>query len=117
MPPNGADISAVTDTYAGSGNDRLCYNAETKRMGTITFGAAATNCSMRGSFDGSSLRPDGDERCQVPVAIEGNRITLINQGGPDCAYYCGPGASLEGKTFARMDRPEPVTDLGGDPLC
>jgi hypothetical protein len=114
---NASARAAATATYAGTDKDRLCYNAESKRMAMITYGSAANNCTMRGSFDGSSLRPEGDDKCQVPVAIEGNRITLINEGGPACTYYCGSGASYAGKTFARMDRPEPVTDIAGDPLC
>lgn len=113
-----APIAAtLTGVYGGSGRDRLCYNADSKRMGMITYGPKETNCAIRGSFDGSSLRPDGDTKCQVPVAIEGNRITLINEGGSECAYYCGPDASFAGKTFDRMDNQPPVTDIAGDPLC
>ncbi|WP_338504615.1 hypothetical protein V6R86_11325 [Sphingomonas kaistensis] len=117
--PNAVDapVAAMTGVYAGTGRDRLCYNADSKRMGMITFGAAETNCAIRGSFDGSSVKPDGDTKCQVPVAIEGNRITLINQGGAECAYYCGPNASYAGKTFDRMDNQPPATDIAGDPLC
>jgi hypothetical protein len=114
---NAPVAAAVTSVYVGSGRDRLCYNADSKRMGVITYGAAETNCAIRGSFDGSSLKPDGDTKCQVPVAIEGNRITLINQGNAECAYYCGPDASYAGKTFDRMDNQPPVTDIAGDLLC
>jgi hypothetical protein len=109
--------AGVLTVYAGSGRDRLCYNSETKRMSVIAFGPSQTNCTMRGSFDGNSLRPDGDGKCQVPVAIEEGQITLIDDGGQSCAYYCGPGASYAGKTFVRMDKPDQVADLAGDPLC
>ena len=35
---------------------------------------------------------------------------------PACSYYCGPGASMAGKSFNRRHGRDAV-DLAGDPLC
>jgi hypothetical protein len=86
----------------------------------ITYAASGdSNCTVRGSFSAGSdsrIKPNGDERCAIDVAVDGDRVTL-NGGGEACAYYCGPGASPEAKTFVRMDNPDEVKDFAGDPLC
>jgi hypothetical protein len=115
--PAGTD---ALDAYAGAGRDRLCLAPNGGTAGLITFAATGdSNCSIRGTFGGAQdarIKPNGDEACAVPVRVEGARVTL-GQPSAACAYYCGPGASLAGKTFDRMDNPAQVTDLGGDPLC
>lgn len=104
--------------FAGQGRDRLCLKQGEERAGFITYAATGdANCSVRGTTgEAGSIRPDGDTACTIPFTRDGDRITL-RDGGPACAYYCGPGASLAGKTFARMDKMETVTDFVGDPLC
>jgi len=75
------------------------------------------NCSFRGAISNpQSIRPDGDATCAILFNRDGDTVTLLT-GDKSCAYYCGPGASLEGRTFTRMAKPEPVTDLARDPLC
>lgn len=116
-PVQAPETSAVT-AFAGTGRDRLCLKEEEGRAAFITYAAQGdTNCSVRGSAsDGPAIRPDGDTSCAIPFDRQGDRITL-GAGGEACAYYCGPGASFEGKSFVRMDKAEPVTDIAGDPLC
>lgn len=82
----------------------------------ISYGEGDSNCLMRGRIEGGALIPNGDQSCRIPLTLEGGKITI---GTPpaSCAYYCGPGASLAGKTFTRMAKPEPLTDIAGDPLC
>ena len=104
--------------YAAQGRDRLCLSAAPGgQAGIITFAATGdNNCSLRGSWTAAAIRPAGDSACAIPIDRQGDTVTF-GTPGPACAYYCGPGASLEGKTFVRMDRPAPVADIGGDPLC
>ncbi|GAA4039791.1 hypothetical protein GCM10022281_20820 [Sphingomonas rosea] len=113
----GGEAGAIT-VFAGAGRDRLCLKEEGKRVGLITFAKSGdANCSIRGSDTGpQAIRPDGDVKCAILYNRQGDTVTLLT-GNNACAYYCGPGASLEGKTFVRMDKPDQVTDLGGDPLC
>ena len=107
--------------YAAQGRDRLCLSAKAgEQAGLITFAATGdANCSLRGSWtDGASaaIRPAGDPACTIPIESEGDVVTL-GRPTPGCGYYCGPGATFEGKTFVRMDKPAPVTDFAGDPIC
>ena len=104
--------------WRGEGCDRLCQRPNEKRVGLITYAANGNaNCSMRGSLSQTGfLTPDGDERCMVRLQSRGDTIKLTEVGAA-CAYYCGPGASLENKAFRRMAGPEPANDFGGDPLC
>jgi hypothetical protein len=117
-PPAATTADGATLVFAGEGRDRLCLKEGEQRAGVITYAASGdNNCSVRGAAAGSGeIRPDGDSSCVIPLRREGDRITL-GVAGPACAYYCGPGASLSGKTFARMDRADAVTDLAGEPLC
>lgn len=128
-PANEIDNAARTEgaaaeeiiVYASGPRDRLCLSARAGGVaGVIAFAPTDdSNCSIRGTWsDGASaaLRPQGDEKCVIPLEREGDIVTL-GEGGPACAYYCGPSATLAGKTFVRMDNPAPVTDIAGDPLC
>lgn len=104
-------------TFKGAARDRLCLLESDGRMGLISFaGTGQANCTVKGRLGDSTLQPDGDESCRITIDRKGDSITIAS-AGPGCAYYCGPGAALEGKTFIRMERPDPVTDLAGDPLC
>lgn len=112
--PAPVDIGA----FAGEGRDRLCLKSGTAEGGVITYAAQGdTNCSLRfGTANPERLEAANDPSCTIPLSRNGDRLTL-GQPSAGCAYYCGPGASLEGKSFVRMDKAEPVTDLAGDPLC
>ena len=103
-------------SYAGSGRDRLCIGGPNADAGVVAYGEGDSNCLVRGRIENGALIPNGDQGCRLPVSEDGDRMTF----GPlpeSCAYYCGPGASLAGKTFTRMEKPEPASDLAGDPLC
>ena len=41
----------------------------------------------------------------------------IGEAAADCAYYCGPGASISGKAFTENASASPAVDFAGDPLC
>jgi hypothetical protein len=118
-------VEGASSSYAGAGRDRMCLISGRPDGGLITFAATGdANCSLRfttsyksGSTSTGTLAAANDPSCTIPFTrATGGKFAL---GAPSaaCAYYCGPGASLEGKTFARMDSPEPVTDIAGDPLC
>ena len=106
--------------HAGQGRDRLCLAEEGGRASFITYAeGSSANCMVRGRWSPGgpqAITPDGDASCTIPFNRDDRSVTLLG-GGPGCAYYCGPGASFTGKSFVRMDKPEPVSDLGGDPLC
>ncbi|MCA1652694.1 MAG: hypothetical protein ABR588_04485 [Sphingomicrobium sp.] len=91
------------------------------RAGIITYAADdQANCSMAGrleqSSDGFALVPNGDSACRVGLAIEGDSVRTTSVPAT-CAYYCGKGATLSGKTFKRDQKASPATDLAGDRLC
>jgi hypothetical protein len=102
----------------------LCLKDGETSGGLITFASGTdANCSLRfdarkaeGSAEAGTLAAQNDPTCTMKFTQSQGRLQLSTPS-PACAYYCGPGASLEGKTFVRMDKPAPVTDLGGDPLC
>lgn len=64
----------------------------------------------------NEIVPNGNDACRVRIEDSGTGALRLQSNG-QCAYYCGPGASLEGKTFTRMEKAEQVTDIAGDPLC
>ena len=108
-----------TVVFRSGARDRLCL--KDGQVAVVSYAQAGNaNCTVRGTLDTSAaeavIRPDGDTSCAIPMTRTGDRATL-GAAGPACAYYCGPGASLEGKSFDRAPTPEPVTDVAGDPLC
>jgi|SRR5687768_102551 hypothetical protein len=117
-----AEPSLSTGTFVGSGRDRLCIAGEpgNYRAGLIAFGEGDVNCSASGRIGMQAgqftLIPRGEGTCQIPLVIEGNSVR-IGEAPPACAYYCGPGASLAGKTYNRSDTGTAAVDLAGDPLC
>lgn len=116
--PLGNDLQV----FAGAGKDRLCVAGVAAPAAVITYAAdGQANCSARGRIDGQQGKlffvPQEDTSCRVELRREGADRLTLGAPTPGCAYYCGPGASLEGKSFQRMAEPEPVTDLAGDPLC
>jgi len=122
-PDNSADFAGI---YGSGSRDRLCLKKEGEdfRVGVIAYGNGNTNCSFRGTgtyIEGTvgellSIHPAGDSQCEYYVELFQPELTL-RPNGPACDYYCGPGASLEHKSFKRLDKREPVTDFAGDPLC
>ena len=115
--PASPEMSAV-EVYASGPRDRLCLKPGEQRVGVITYAASGDgNCALRGTVTGTNLiKPDGDGSCAILFERNGDRIVLKG-GGYSCRYYCGPGASLEGKSFSKVDGEAAATDLAGDPLC
>ncbi|WP_426267555.1 hypothetical protein [Sphingomonas sp. LHG3443-2] len=118
--PGARPESGAVTIYAGSGRDRLCLAEQGGTASFVTYAPSGdANCTVQGTWSPSgpsAIKPNEDPSCSIIFNREGQSVRLL-AGGPGCAYYCGPGASFEGKTFVRMDKPEPVTDLAGDPLC
>ena len=106
----------------GEGRDRLCIAGEAGnyRGGLIAFGAGEVNCSASGKIESEngqiSLLPRGEGGCRIPISIEGD-TARIGEIPAACSYYCGPGASMAGKSFNRSGAGATATDLAGDPLC
>ena len=117
--PQAPDPKIEEVTYAGNGRDRLCMEGD--RAGFITYGEGDANCSAHGRIDRTggqrlAIIPDGDQDCRIEANEDAGAIRL---GGVTaaCAYYCGPGASFEGKAFTKRATPSPALDFAGDPLC
>ena len=108
--------AAANASFAGAGRDRLCIAASNAAAAVVSYGEGDNSCLVRGQIESGALIPHGDESCRIPVTKAGDKLTF---GTPPatCAFYCGPGASLAGKTFTRMAKAEPVSDIAGDPLC
>lgn len=112
----------TTGTFAGDGRDRLCLAGEPGqyRSGLIAYGPGNVNCSAAGRLEGSGtgwvLVPKGEGECRIPLVIEENAVR-VGQASAACAYYCGPGAAMTGKTYNRTDMGAKAVDLAGDPLC
>jgi len=104
-------------TFAGIGRDRLCLSGPNADAAVLVFGEGDRNCLVRGRLEGGVLVPNGDTACRIPVTRQSDSQVVIGTPPPSCAYYCGPGASLAGKTFNRTAKPEPLSDIGGDALC
>ena len=115
--------------FAGEGRDALCIAGEAgnQRAGFITFGSGDANCSARGKLvaegNGFALVPKGEGDCRIPVTQTEAGMTIGRPPG-SCSYYCGPGVTLEGKSFRRVSPGDaaaaannPMVDFGGDPLC
>ena len=109
-------------TFAGEGRDRLCIAGEpgAYRAGLIGYGQGDINCSASGRLEQAddqwALVPTGEGECRIPLEIEDN-VIRVGQPPAVCAYYCGPGANLGGKTYNRSDMGAKAVDLVGDPLC
>lgn len=117
-----AEPSLQPGTFAGQGRDRLCIAGEAAslRAGLIVYGTGDVNCSASGSLQpagqGWVLVPKGEGACRIPIEVEGNTIRT-GQPPAACSYYCGPGATMAGKSFNRADMEAKAVDLAGDPLC
>ena len=120
--PQAAAPPVVAGIYAGGGRDALCVAdaADGSQAGFITYGPDNANCSASGRLVAAGaawqLVPAGEGECRIPVSFGDGTVTLGAQSAA-CAYYCGPGASLAGKTFATAQKPPAAVDLAGDPLC
>jgi hypothetical protein len=116
-----APAPAESDTvvFASGTRDRLCLKRSTGRAAFITFAPTGdANCTVSGRSDiaARTIVPEGDDRCRIPLSDNGESVAL-GDGGPACAYYCGPSASFARKTFRRTPGAPPPTDIAGDPLC
>jgi hypothetical protein len=110
-------------TFAGAGKDRLCIAGagETLRAGLIAYAAhGAANCSVAGKLEqdgtGWTVTPRGDGDCRIGLTIAEDELSIANVPA-SCSYYCGPGASLAGKSFTRVSEASPAADLAGEALC
>ena len=112
----------LAGSYSGQGRDRLCIAGEDEalRAGVIAYGAGDMNCSAAGRLERSDtgfvLLPSGDSECRIPLAVDGGAVT-IGDVPATCSYYCAPGATLSGKSFAKDSATTAGTDFAGDPLC
>jgi len=117
-----AEPGLTAGMFAGEGRDRLCIAGEAGalRAGLIAYGTGDVNCSASGSLQragqGWALIPRGEGDCRIPLVIDGNSVR-IGQPPAACDYYCGPGATIAGKTYQRADMGAQAVDLAGDPLC
>jgi len=117
-----AEPSLTTGTFAGEGRDRLCIAGEpgNYRAGLIAYGEGNVNCSASGHLEKTeadwALVPRGEGDCRIPLSIDGN-IVRIGEVPAACAYYCGPGAAIAGKSYNRSDMGGKAVDLAGDALC
>ena len=117
-----AQPSLATGTFAGEGRDRLCIAGKpgAYRAGLIAYGEGNANCSAAGRLKQSGAKwvlvPRGEGDCRIPLEVDGNSAR-IGQPPAACSYYCGPGASLAGKSYNRADMGAKATDFAGDPLC
>lgn len=115
-------LGTALQTFRGAGKDRLCIGGASAPAAIVTYAPnGRANCSASGRIEseGSKLffLPREDRSCRIEIRREGDNRLILTGATASCAYYCGPGASLQNKTFDRMDNPEPVTDIAGDPLC
>jgi hypothetical protein len=112
----------ATGTYAGGGRDALCVAGQggARRGGFVVYGADDANCSASGRIEqvgaAWNLIPAGDLDCKIALSVNAGRVSL-GPRAPACAYYCGPDASWDGKSFGPVAQGKPVTDLAGEPLC
>jgi hypothetical protein len=110
--------------FTANQRDALCIfgGNGVQRAGFITYGANDANCSARGKIVAAGngrwqLHPDGDAECGIQLVVTKDGIAL-GPASRSCAYYCPPGLSFAGKTFARIGTgAKPATDLAGDALC
>ncbi len=117
-----APPGAPTGAFAGTGRNALCIAGEAgaQRAGLIVYGEGDMNCSASGKLEDAgealALVPSGESECRIPLTVAGEMVT-IGAVPVACAYYCAPGARLEGQAFKHSPEARPVTDFGGDPLC
>jgi len=114
--------SMATGNFAGEGRDRFCIAGEpgNYRGGLIAFASGDVNCSASGRIEMQgtqvTLVPRGEGGCRIPISIEGNAVRIGEVPGA-CSYYCGPGATMAGKSFNRANAGATAADLAGEPLC
>ena len=119
-----AQRQAGTGTFAGEGRDRYCIkrSGDDWRVGIVTYGPGNMNCTLKGKVvealnHDSLVEATGDKACRFQVTAEGDSLRLPQKLPAACDYYCGPGASLSGKTFKLDPSASPTVDFAGDPLC
>ena len=95
--------------YFGAGRDALCVmnKAAPQHFTFIAFaGHGDSNCAAEGeiehSANGWALVPAGEGGCRIPLRVDGDSIA-IGAVPAACAYYCGPGATLNRQAFRWKD--------------
>ncbi len=120
--PAAPPSDVINGSFVGTGRNALCIAGEAgaRRAGVIVYGEGDLNCSASGRIEATggalALVPSGDAECRIALDVAGETVT-IGAVPAACAYYCAPGARLEGQAFTRSAKALPVTDFAGDPLC
>lgn len=128
--PPASRLTSIAGLYerAASGDviDRICLTAEKPaRFGLSIPGEGTAGCTARGEVSAQgaklALRIDGAPACDLRVTTTAAGLTLEAARGRECAYYCGPGASMIPGAFIRTGTSaadiRKVADLVGEPLC
>lgn len=128
--PVGTD--EITGLYLGEGEgkqqDRVCMvevPSGTVRFGIVTLEPDRAACSGIGRVEqtgtGVRLIMVGEQDCAVRASVAGTWVSLTASVPEGCSYYCGPGATLAGKSFEKTDDSlegaMSADDLVGNPLC
>ncbi len=124
--------SNLTGLYLGEGEgkqqDRICMVTAPSgavRFGIVTLEPDRAACSGIGRVPqaGDELRliMAGDENCELRANVADTRVTFPASVPEGCSYYCGPDATLAGKSFEKTDDSlegaMSADDLVGNPLC
>ena len=96
-------------TYFGKGRNAACVigDKSPQRFAFIAFASAGdANCAAEGRIEVTggaySFVPSGEGPCRIPVTVTGDKLA-IGPAPAACSYYCGPGATLGGQSFAWRD--------------
>jgi hypothetical protein len=109
--------------HAGPGRDRMCIarSGEAWRVGIVTYGEGDNNCTFRGKVvvaeHGMLVEALGDPDCRLLIEKEGETSRIGVPTPEACEYYCGPSATLSGRSFTHAPNASPAIDFAGDPLC
>ena len=103
---------------AAQGRGGVCVEPDNAAFLLADEGPAS--CMAQGQIvtegEGLSFVPRGDAQCAIPLTLEGDTLTF-GDGGEACAFYCGGGLELAGRSARRTDSLEPLTDIAGEALC
>ena len=118
------DIPVTADgIWLGQGRDRMCVanRGGTWQVGVIAYGEGNNNCSMRAAVKqaehGMVVQAMGDRDCEFLIESDGKTARFPARLPDACDYYCGPTATLSGKSFTSSPTASPAVDFAGDPLC
>ena len=110
-------------SWVGQGRDRMCIanKGGTQQVGVITYGEGNNNCSLHATVKpaehGMLVQAVGDRDCEFVIESDGRTARFPARLPDACDYYCGPTATLSGKSFTSSATASPPVDFAGDPLC